>query len=91
MTTPSAVYLAANVRAIRERLGLTQKDYANSIGWEQSRLSEIENASSDKWLSYIDRLADAMGISTYLLLKPRKLTEKLERKLEEIQENEATV
>lgn len=84
MTTPSAVYLAANVRAIRERIGLTQKDFADSIGWEQSRVSEIENASADKWLSYLDRLAAAMGVSTYILIKPRKLSEKLQRKLDEI-------
>ena len=87
MTTRSAVYLAANVRAHRTKLGMSQKDFAEYISWPQSRISEVENANADKWLSYIDKLADAMGVDTHSLLRPRKLADKLQAKLEKISAN----
>ena len=86
VTTESSIYLAANVRAYRERRGISQISLAEEIGWEQSRLSEIENANADRKLSYVDELSRALGVPVHeLLRKPKQLPEKLADKLKHLE------
>lgn len=58
-----------NVRARREKLGLTQKQVASRLGVYVSSYSSIEQGNRSPGLDVIGRVAEALGCSAADLLK----------------------
>lgn len=68
-------YISENVRLLRERLGLTQKQLAEKIGVSHPRISDIENHKGEPKITTIERVAEGLGVSVLDLMKPpRKKT-----------------
>src|SRR5687768_14724812 len=57
-----ATYNGAAIRRLREDRRWTQKQLAERIGWDDSRISKIENNALPLTLSAIGRLAKAFGM-----------------------------
>jgi transcriptional regulator with XRE-family HTH domain len=53
---------AQNVRAARERAGLTQEQVADASGIHSTEVSRIERGLRDPRISTVLRLARAMGV-----------------------------
>jgi len=71
--------LAVNVRRLRIKLGLTQQELAERIGWDQPRIAQIEFGGQDRRWSTIRRLAEALNVRPETLtkaLKPRNKNSK---------------
>jgi transcriptional regulator with XRE-family HTH domain len=64
------VILSQNVRRLRSYRGLSQADFAEKIDISIPFLSDIENGK--KWVSpaTLAKMADALNIEAYELLKP---------------------
>lgn len=63
-------YISENVRLIRERLGLSQKELAARIGVSYPRISEIENQKGEPRITTIEKVAHGLGVSVMELMKP---------------------
>ncbi len=64
------VVLAANVRAHRARLGLSQEAFADACGLHRTYVGAVERAERNVTLTTLDTLAAALGISVPQLLTP---------------------
>ncbi len=62
--------LAKNIKYYRAKLGLTQEDLARISGVNRSHLASIEREALNTSIKTIDKLANALGVSTADLLKP---------------------
>jgi len=60
--------LGTNLRAARERLGLTQEQVAQRSGVHATEVSRIESGKRDPQVSTLRRLADAVEIKAGQLL-----------------------
>src|SRR5262245_58538546 len=60
--------LAANLRYIRERRGLTQVQLAKQAGLPRSTVSQVETGAGNPTLAVLARLARALGVSIEELL-----------------------
>lgn len=60
--------LAANLRYIRERRGLTQGQVATLAGLPRSTVSQVETGAGNPTLAVLARLARALGVSIEELL-----------------------
>jgi len=58
---------AQNVRYYRERLGISQEDFAEKCGLHRTYISAIERQKRSISLNNIQKIADALDIETYLL------------------------
>lgn len=58
---------AQNVRYYRERLGISQEDFAEKCGLHRTYISAIERQKRNISLNNIQKIADALDIETYLL------------------------
>jgi len=58
-----------NVRKERLALKLTQQDLAAKLGMERSYLSEVERGRRNPTIQALGRLADALGVEPWELLK----------------------
>ncbi len=67
-----AKILAANVRAARERLDLSQEEFAHQTGIDRTYVSGIERAVRNPSLKLIVKLADGLKMSPSELLTPPK-------------------
>lgn len=56
--------LPARLRALRERAGLTVADLARATGLSRAALYNLENGDSRPTWDAVQRLADALGVST---------------------------
>ncbi len=56
-----------NVKHYREQLGLSQEDFANKCGLHRTYISAVERQRRSISLNNIQKIADALGIETYLL------------------------
>ncbi len=65
--------IAANVRRIRARLGLTQEDLADKAGFEPRFVQRVERAKLDLRLSTFLRLAQALEVAPGVLFRRAKL------------------
>ncbi|MCA9580163.1 MAG: helix-turn-helix transcriptional regulator [Myxococcales bacterium] len=65
--TPSE-NLAANLRALRERRGLTQHSFAKACGIPRTTLSGLESGMGNPTLGVLTRVADTLGASLEELL-----------------------
>lgn len=61
--------LPENLKRIRERHKLTQKELADRIGVQHTRISEIELGKSNPRLSTIEKIAAYFGIPVARLLQ----------------------
>lgn len=63
--------LANNLRRIRANLGLTQEALADASGLHRTFVGAVERSERNVSLDNIERLAHALGVETFELLKPR--------------------
>lgn len=68
--------IVANLKAARERTGLTQRDLSARIGVPQSHISKIESGTTDLRLSSLIELARALDHEVVLV--PRRLLPAIE-------------
>lgn len=62
--------LGERVRRERERLGWTQEELAERAGLHPAYVGQIERAQKKVSLATVDRLVEALGVSTSSLLDP---------------------
>jgi transcriptional regulator with XRE-family HTH domain len=66
-----AACVGNNVRALRERLGITQTDFAREASIERTVLNKIENGARAVTLVTLSRLAVALHVEAWTLLRPK--------------------
>lgn len=60
---------AQNLREYRHSIGLSQEAFAERAGLHRTYISAIECGKRSISLENIQKIADALGIESYLLLK----------------------
>ena len=68
--------LAAELKQMRKKVGLTQKELGKKTGIPQSHVSRIENGEVDIQTSSLVEIARVLGLE--LMLVPRELTTAVE-------------
>lgn len=68
-TTSPQHALGAAVKAAREAMGVSQEEFAATVGMHRTQLGHIEQGKKDCRLSTIVRLANALGLSPSSLIK----------------------
>lgn len=63
--------LAANVRRLRQDSGLTQEDLADRTGLSSRYVGSIERARVSASVTVLGKLADALGVEAFELIKPK--------------------
>lgn len=58
-----------NVRKYRKKLGISQENFAEKCGLHRTYISAVECYRRSISLENIQRIADALGIESYRLLK----------------------
>lgn len=66
--------IAANVRGLRAKRGLTQQQLADSADVDIRYLQKVEAAQIDFGVSFLVVLADTLEVKPATLLRPAKLT-----------------
>jgi transcriptional regulator with XRE-family HTH domain len=61
--------MAARLKAIRERRGLTQEQLAEKSGVSRTYLARLETGRQDPTLSTLEKLAKALGVKVRRLLE----------------------
>ena len=62
--------VGANVRRIREKLGLTQERLAELSGFSQHYISTLEGGTRNPTIVTVYEIANALGVSHRDLLRP---------------------
>jgi transcriptional regulator with XRE-family HTH domain len=62
--------LATNVTTLRSKQGLNKQMFALMAGISRPMLNRIESGEADTRLSYVQRIADALGVEPTYLLTP---------------------
>jgi len=63
--------LGARIRAERERVGLTQMELADRLGWTRQRVWRLEHGDPpDPRESTVAHVADALGVPVDALVRP---------------------
>ena len=70
----------SNVKAYRQRIGLSQEAFADKCGMHRTYISAIECYRRSISLENIQRIADALGIETYKLFLEEDKNAKKENK-----------
>lgn len=65
--------VAANIRALRQRLSLTQEQLAELVGIDKKYLERLEGGTRSPSLATLVLLATALRVSPAKLLRPAKL------------------
>lgn len=60
--------IAREVIRLRQEMGLTQTDLAKQLNTQQSSISRLENMGSIPSLSFLTRVADALGAKVEIRL-----------------------
>ena len=68
---PSLDVLASNLKILRSVRGLTQDQLAELSDMERTQISAIERSTRSILFSTLDRLADALNVEPWELLRPR--------------------
>lgn len=63
--------LAANIRLVRARLGLSQEELADVCGLHRTYVGAIERAERNVTLSTLEAFSAALGVAIPELLTPR--------------------
>lgn len=66
--------LATNVRVLRQLRNITQEQLAELAGMERTQVSAMERAVRAIQFTTLDRLAKALDVAPWELLRPRDLT-----------------
>jgi DNA-binding XRE family transcriptional regulator len=66
-----ARHIAQQVIMLRQKEGITQAELAKRVGTQQSAISRLENASSVPSLSFVQRVAEALGADIHVILEPQ--------------------
>ena len=66
--------IARQVIALRLQRGLTQKELAERVGTKQSGISRLEGMSQLPSLSFMKRVAEALGAQLQIQLVPKEAT-----------------
>lgn len=61
--------LGKNFKRIRTQKGMSQGDIYRSTGMDRAYLSSLENGKRNPTLSNIKKIAEALGVEPYKLLK----------------------
>jgi transcriptional regulator with XRE-family HTH domain len=61
--------MAARLKALRERRGLSQEELAEAAGISRTYLARLETAKHDPTLTVIEKLAKALKVKAADLLK----------------------
>lgn len=61
--------LGDNIKKIRTRKGMSQGDICRTLDMDRGYMSAIENGKKNITISQLERLAQALGVSTDKLLK----------------------
>jgi len=64
--------LAANLRKLRSRLGLSQEEFAERCGLHRTYIGAIERGERNVTLKTLGEIADALGVAPLDLLKPHR-------------------
>lgn len=62
-TTDFMVTLATNLRTIRARAKVSQKELANRVGVSYPRISEIENGKGNPTIETLEKIAIALNVN----------------------------
>ncbi len=63
----------SNVRRYRTALGVSQEKFAEMCGLHRTYISDIERFQRNISLDNIQKIADALGIETYILFQEEKI------------------
>ena len=78
--------IAENVQRLRKAKGLNQEELSKKIPLQQAQLSNIENGKTIMTVKTLSKIAKALGVPVYELLKEDDLdSQGLKQKLEEIE------
>jgi transcriptional regulator with XRE-family HTH domain len=67
---PSAkAALAANVKRLREAMGLSQEKLAEQAGFHRTYVSQVERGLANITLDNLDRLADELHVAAFVLIR----------------------
>ncbi|XXY13611.1 helix-turn-helix transcriptional regulator [Sorangium sp. So ce216] len=69
------VYIAANVRRLRQKRGITQESLAEAAELDLRTLQDIEGMRQSVSLGALVRLANALDVSPAALLRPAEMPE----------------
>ena len=61
--------LGQNIKRIRLRCKMSQGDICRALDMDRGYMSAIENGKKNITISQLERLAQALGVKTYQLLK----------------------
>ncbi len=65
-----AQILGRNVRAVRKRHGWSQEALANEMEMKRGYVSDLERGTRNPTITAIARLAAALGVDAWVLLRP---------------------
>ena len=69
------VYVAANIRRLRQKRGMTQQALADAAEIEHRSMQDIEGMRQSVSLATLVRLANALDVSPAALLRPAMMPE----------------
>ncbi len=69
------LYIAANVRQIRSKRGLTQEALAEAVGVDLRFIQKVESGKASVSLGTLVALAEALAVKPGVLLKEAELPE----------------
>jgi len=61
--------LGKNIKRIREQKKMSQGDICRALGFDRAQISNIEAGKGNPTLSTIEKIAQALGVSSNELLK----------------------
>ena len=61
--------LGENIKKIRTRKGMSQRDICRALDMDRGYMSAIENGKKNVTIMQLERLAKALGVPPNLLLK----------------------
>jgi len=61
--------LGRNIRRIREQKKMTQGDICRAVGFDRAQMSNIESGKGNPTLATIEKIAQAMEVTSDELLK----------------------
>ena len=65
----SSIKLGKNIKCIRERKKMSQGDICRALGFDRAQMSNIEAGKGNPTLATIEKIAQALGVSSDELLK----------------------
>jgi transcriptional regulator with XRE-family HTH domain len=69
-STRARLILATNLKARRHQSGLSQEDLALEAGLHRTFVAHVERGVRNLSIDNIEKLANALGVESYMLLVP---------------------